>query len=115
MVPRDPLQQLRDLDRTSPQFHPQLVDFLRGDEYREVVPSLRSDDLTWLVEYLDSVSLRTTPPYSPLNAGVGPPWYLRSCKYSVSGIPRRAQQDMRRQGSAPKIVHAFGFSFGVCV
>ena len=87
LVPHDPLQQLRDLDRTSPQFYPQLIDLLHGDKYRGVVPSLRSDDLTWLIEYLDSVSLQTTPSYFPLNAGIGPSWYFRSCQHSVSGIP----------------------------
>ena len=87
MTPPNPLQQLRDLDRTSPQFRPQLVDILRGKEYQDVVPSLQGDDLTWLVEYLDSVSLQPiTLPFA-LNAGVDRPRYLRSCKCAVSGIP----------------------------
>ena len=51
----DPLQQLRDLDRTSPHFYGQLSDFLRGDEYQNAVPNLQGEDLAWIVEYLDSV------------------------------------------------------------
>ena len=71
MTPHNLLQPLHDLDRTSPQFYEQLIDFLRSNEYEDVVPSLQNEDLTWLVEYLDSVSLQTTSLHSPLNAGVG--------------------------------------------
>jgi hypothetical protein len=53
----NPLQQLHDLDRASPQFHEQLSSFLRGEEYQNAVPNLQGEDLAWLVEYLDSVSL----------------------------------------------------------
>ena len=70
MTPRNPLQPLRNLDRTSPQFHKQLVDFLRGSEYRDVVPSLQNEDSAWLIEYLDNVSLQTTS-HSALDDGVG--------------------------------------------
>ena len=56
MIPSSHLKPLHDLDKTSPQFHNQLIDFLRGKEYRDVVPSLQSEDLAWLVEYLDVVS-----------------------------------------------------------
>jgi len=57
MVLPHPLQQLHDLDKTSPQFHDQFTHFLRGDEYRNGVSNLQGEDLTWLVEYLDGVSL----------------------------------------------------------
>ena len=57
MTPHKPLQQLHDLDRTSPQFYEQLTNFLRGKEYRNVFPNLQNEDLAWLVEYLDNVSL----------------------------------------------------------
>ena len=56
----NPLQQLYDLDRSSPQFHNQLRDLLRGEDYRNIVPNLGSSGFTWLVEYLDSVSLQIT-------------------------------------------------------
>ena len=49
------LKPLHDLNRTSPQFHNQLIDFLRGKEYRDAVPSLQIEDLAWLIEYLDGV------------------------------------------------------------
>ena len=57
MYPSDPLQSLRDLDRTSPHFHNQLVDLLRGDEYRDDIPNLKGRGLSWLVDYLDNVSI----------------------------------------------------------
>ncbi|KAF9644929.1 hypothetical protein BDM02DRAFT_823150 [Thelephora ganbajun] len=55
MIPRNSLQQLHDLDRASPQFHEQLSNFLRGNEYRNVFPKLQGEDFAWLIEYLDSV------------------------------------------------------------
>jgi len=59
MNPPDVLEQLRGFDRASPEFHKHLSNFLRSEGYRSVVPSLRDEDLAWLVEYLDSVSLCT--------------------------------------------------------
>ena len=40
MSPSDPLQTLRDLDRTSAHFRNQLIDLIRGNEYLDVAPSL---------------------------------------------------------------------------
>lgn len=60
MIPPNPLQRLHDLDPASPQFHKQLSNFLRGGEYRNAFTDLQSEDLTWLVEHLDRVSLQTT-------------------------------------------------------
>ena len=57
MAPHTSLQQLCDLDKTSPQFHEQLSRFFRGSHYQNVFPSLQSEGLAWLVEYLDSVRL----------------------------------------------------------
>jgi hypothetical protein len=62
MIRLSPLQQLRDLDTASPQFHEQLSSCLRGSEYRNAVPNLQGEDLAWLVEYLDGVSLQTISP-----------------------------------------------------
>jgi len=59
MDPSDVLTQLRGFDRASPQFHKHLSNFLRSEGYRKAVPSLQGEDLAWLVEYLDSVSIRT--------------------------------------------------------
>ena len=60
MIPRNPFQELRDLDRTSARFQDKLSSFIRGDVYRSALPGLQSENLTWLIECLDSVSLRLT-------------------------------------------------------
>ena len=57
MTPSDTLRKLRDLDKASPRFHEQLVNFLRGDEYQNILSKLRNEDGLWLIEYLDGVSL----------------------------------------------------------
>ena len=62
MDPPNTLKQLRGFDRASPQFHKHLSNLLRSEGYRSAVPSLQGEDLEWLVEYLDSVSLQTIPP-----------------------------------------------------
>ena len=62
MGPQNALKQLHDLDRASPQFHKHLSNFLRSEEYRSALPSLQSEDLWRLVEYLDNVSIRTVSP-----------------------------------------------------
>ena len=53
----EPLRQLCDLDRSSPQFKDQLVRFLGRKEWIRSLQNLRNEDLVWLVEYLDCVSL----------------------------------------------------------
>ena len=65
MGPSNALKQLRGFDRASPQFHKHLSNFLHSEEYRNAVPSLQGEDLAWLVEYLDSVSLQTIFPNPP--------------------------------------------------
>ena len=60
------LQQLSLLDKSSPDFHDQLCHVLYGEEYSECIPSLRGDDLVWLIDYLDKVRLRVALPHSPL-------------------------------------------------
>ncbi|KAF9642811.1 kinase-like protein [Thelephora ganbajun] len=67
MIPSDPLQQLRDFDRASPQFHEQLSNFLRGNDYRNAFPKLQSGNLAWLIEYLDSVVVGVSNPASVLS------------------------------------------------
>ena len=49
------LQQLRRLDKSSPDFHKQLSNVLSGEEYVRSVPSLQGSDLVSLVDYLDKV------------------------------------------------------------
>ena len=66
MSPSNPLQALRDLDRTSPHFHNQLIDLLHGNEYRGVITTLKGGGLAWLVNYLDNVSLHDVSPHPAL-------------------------------------------------
>lgn len=62
MIPLNALQQLYNLEGASPQFLKQLSNFIRKEEYRNAIPNLQGEDLTWLVECLDSVSLHTISP-----------------------------------------------------
>jgi len=66
MVSHKPLLQLRRLDKSSPKFIDELADVLCGEEYRRDVPNFQGDDLLWLVDFLDMVCCRITPPRSPL-------------------------------------------------
>ena len=115
MTPSNLLQTLRDLDRTSPDFHNQLTDFLRGNEYRDVASSLQGEDLIWFVNYLDNVSLRTVSLRPMFTAGTGPLQHLRSQQCTVSGTARRTQKDMWYQEYSPGCVHSFRFAFGMRV
>jgi len=112
MIPCKPLQQLHDLNRASPQFHDQLSNFLRGNEYRNGFPNLQSEDSAWLVEYLDSVSLRTTFIHPALRTGTGSRWYFRSCKSHIPGIPTRTRKYMQHQGVATEILCTLRLSSG---
>ena len=62
------LQQLRHLDKSSPDFHDQLRKVLYGEEYMQCVPNLQGDDLVWLIDYLDKVCHRITSSYSQLKS-----------------------------------------------
>jgi hypothetical protein len=88
MIPHNPLQQLRDLGRTSLQLYNRLwtIWFIHGNDYQDI-SSQQNEYLTWLVGYLDNVSLQTTSPHSVLNATVGSRQYLRSHKSRIPGIP----------------------------
>ena len=86
-----------------PSSYQRLSHFLRRDAYQNIVPSLKSRDVTWLVEYLDSVSLRIISFYSMLNTYVGSHGYFRP--YNVPGILARTQKTVRCQGGAPGIMY----------
>ena len=60
------LQQLRHLDRSSPDFQDRLYNVFYGREYSQCVPNLRGDDFVWLVDYLDRVRCRIAFLRSPL-------------------------------------------------
>ena len=96
MVLPNPLQQLRDLDKSSPQFQEQLRGLFRGEEYQGLVPNLQGEDLVWFVEYLDGVSLQTIYPYSVLTTSIGSDQYFRSRESRIPGILVRAWKDMWR-------------------
>jgi len=53
MSSRSPLEQLRRLDTSSPEFHDRVSNILGGGEYREWVSTIEGDDLVGLVGYLD--------------------------------------------------------------
>jgi len=55
-----PLQQLRRLDKLSPQFPDRLTGLLRKQEYKDYVTNLQDQDLSWLVECLNDVRPRVT-------------------------------------------------------
>lgn len=54
-IPYNLLQQLHDLDKTSPRFHQRLRDLIHGEEYRNLFSKLQSKDLACLAEYLNDV------------------------------------------------------------
>ena len=60
------LQQFHRLDRSSPDFHDQLNEVLRGQEYKQCVPDLQGGDLVRLTDYLDEVRRNFIFPSSPL-------------------------------------------------
>ena len=88
MTPPNLLQKLRDLDRTSPDFHSQLTDFLRGNEYQDAFPSLQGEDLTWFVNYLDNVSPHTVSLRSEFTAVTDHLRYLQSQHRPIPGTAR---------------------------
>ena len=49
------LQQLHQLNRSSPKFHDQLNIILYGEEFKQHATNLDANDLLWLVDYLDKV------------------------------------------------------------
>ena len=60
------LQRLHQLDKSSPDFHDKLCNVLYGEEYTQCVLILQGDNLGWLVDYLDKVRRRVSPPNSLL-------------------------------------------------
>ena len=53
-----PLQQLRRLEKLSPQFPDQLTGLLRERGYQDDVTNLKGEDLLWLIGYLDDARPR---------------------------------------------------------
>ena len=107
MIPREPLLQLRDLNKASPQFHEQLSNFFRGDVYQNVLPHLSGDNLAWLVEYLGGVSLQIIFFRAVPNTSSGSCRHSWPCKRAIPRITIRTGKDLWHEGSAAKIVHPF--------
>ena len=105
MVLFSPFPQLHDLDRTSSEFCEQLNTFFRGDEYRGVFPKLQCEELAWLGEYLDSVSLQATFLCTALSIVVGACRHFRSCRPRIPAMLARTREDSRRWESVTEIVH----------
>ena len=105
------LKQLHGLDRTSSQFHKRLSGLLRSEGYRSAVPSLRGEDLAWLVDYLESVSLQTIFSKSVPNTVtvLGSDVYFKSREPRVPGILARTEEHLRHQGGPTEITYAFKF------
>lgn len=95
MIPDKPSPQLRTLDTTSPKFHEQLSDFLRGGECQDTFPRLQSEDLALLVEHLDSVSPQVIFLHSTSDPGVGSSRPPQSYKFLVPGILAKPHKHMR--------------------
>ena len=65
------LQELRRLDKFSPDFRILLKNVLDGENYRRCVPHLESGALVWLVDYLDEVC-RPSPSATHAQVCAGP-------------------------------------------
>jgi len=107
MSSNDPLRRLFRLDRSSSKFHDQVSNILYGEEYRQWVLNLRSEDLVGLVDYLDKVLHRASPLRSPppAQAKIGARC-SRSCQYRFPEVSARAQRHLWRQNDTTTIVHA---------
>lgn len=68
----NPLQQLRDLKRSSAEFPDQLIDVLLGEDWMDQTQHLPHDDVKELVGYLDGVRVRIAFTCSLLIRIVGP-------------------------------------------
>ena len=84
------LQQLHNLNRSSPDFNDQLSNVLYGEEYQKCVPNLQGEDLVWLVDYLDEVCRNISPSHSLLK----PAQTLDYLNLS-SAASRKCQRELR--------------------
>ena len=106
------LKQLHGLDRTSSQFHKRLSGLLRSEGYRSAVPNLQGEDLAWLVDYLESVSLQTISLTFLPNAVLGSDVYLKPREPCIPGILARTEKHLRHQGGPTEITYPFKFPPG---
>jgi len=62
------LERLHRLGKSSAAFHDQLGGVLDGEEYKQSLSNLQTDDLLWLVDYLNQVRPSTFTPCSLLES-----------------------------------------------
>ena len=109
------LLQLHSLDKTSTKFHEELTNFFRGNAYQHVFQTLQNESLAWLVEYLDSVRLKTPSPHPMFDVALAPRRRYRSCRSRIPGIFTSTPRDMRLQKSVTGIVYTAGITPGLRV
>ena len=83
---RDTLQRLYRLGKDSPQFHQNLSDFLRGNEYQKFLSSPQREVSSGLAEYLNGVGLIIILLHNMLTIGTGSYGNSRSPKPCFPGI-----------------------------
>lgn len=66
MPPHSPLEQLRSLDESAPEFQDQISNILVGKKFRDWVPTIEDDSAEGLVDYLDKVRHRFYLTFFPL-------------------------------------------------
>ena len=93
------LQQLRLLNRSSPDFSDKLDKILHSQAYEECAKNLDREDLVWFVDYLDKVHRHNPLPRSPLN----PVQALDSLNPSHSAS-RKSIRELRSVGSTHMIL-----------
>ena len=52
---QDVLRRFKSFDKSSSQFHDQLIDLLSGEEYKSCITRFQGEDTAWLIDYLDDV------------------------------------------------------------
>ena len=107
----DPLQRLRDLERSSVGFSDRLIDILLMGEWTDQAQNLPPNDLRELIEYLDSVRVRIAFTRLLLSGVVGPR-DPRSHHSRFLSLFVRTSKDLRHLRSLTNITLTLVPSFG---
>jgi hypothetical protein len=112
MSSANPLELLRDLDRSSSEFPNQLTSILLREDCMNRAQALPCEDLGKFVEYLDSVCVQIVFTCSPLNGIVGPrrprPQRLRLFSLFV-----RTPEGLRRSQCPTDLTRTLVCSYGL--
>lgn len=106
----DPLQWIRHLENSSPNFPEQLASLLDGKAFRDSTQYLQGEHLAMLVDNLDRVCPHITPPY-PLFTVILAPRYSRPRWPCLSQVSARTQKYMRYLGNTTEIIRNLRRSF----